>query len=146
MLEASLYMIHAMIVHEMATWETARAKQRRRRHTRSRRRRAHVGHGVRIVVQDGWLPLAAAALHQLQRVLPELQKLLACDGLKARTARTFAAPLRAGVSSTSGPARSQAEAASAEARARGVPPPCAAAAWQERLQRHGACARYRLAA
>ncbi len=31
--------------------------------------------------------------------------------LEARTARTFAAPLRAGVSLNSGPARSQAEAA-----------------------------------
>ncbi len=52
----------------------------------------------RIVVQGGWRARAAAALHQLQRALPELQQLLAGHGLKARTARTFAAPLRAGVS------------------------------------------------
>ncbi len=35
------------------------------------------------------------------------QRTEAAQRLKARTARTFAAPLRAGVSSTSGPARSQ---------------------------------------
>ncbi len=72
MLEASLYMIHAMIVHEMATWETPGAKEDRRRPTCSRRRRPRVCHGVSIVSQ-GWLARAAAALHQLQRVLPELQ-------------------------------------------------------------------------
>ncbi len=104
-------MIHAIIVHEMVTWETAGAKEDQRRPTRSRSRRAHVGHGVRIVVQGGRLARAAAALHQLQRILPELLQLLAGHGREARTARTFAAPLRAGVSSTSGPARSQAEAA-----------------------------------
>ncbi len=49
------------------------------------------------------------------------QRTEAAQRLKARAVRTFAAPLRAGVSSTSGPARSQAAAASAEARARGVP-------------------------
>ncbi len=47
---------------------------RQRRPMRSRRRRSYVGHGVRIVVQGGWLPLAAAALHQLQQ-------LLACPGV-----------------------------------------------------------------
>ncbi len=56
------------------------------------------------------------------------QRTEAAQWLEARTARTFEAPLRAGVSSNSGPARSQAEAASAEARARGVPRPCAAIA------------------
>ncbi len=40
-----------------------------------------VGHGVRIVVQDGCRAQAAAALHQLQRVLPELLQLLACHGV-----------------------------------------------------------------
>ncbi len=50
------------------------------------------------------------------------QRTEASQRLEARTARTFAAPLRAGVSSNKCPARSQAEAASAEARARGVPP------------------------
>ncbi len=49
------------------------------------------------------------------------QRTEAAQRLEARTARTFEAPLRAGVSSNNGPARSQAEAASAEARARGVP-------------------------
>ncbi len=39
-----------------------------------------VGHGVRIVVQGGWLARAAAALHQLQRGLPELHQLLAGHG------------------------------------------------------------------
>ncbi len=39
------------------------------------------------------------------------QRTEAAQRLEARTARTFAAPLRAGVSSNSGPARSQAEAA-----------------------------------
>ncbi len=74
-------MIHAIIVHEMVTWETAGAKEDQRRPTRSRSRRAHVGHGVRIVVQGGRLARAAAALHQLQRVLPELQQLLASHGV-----------------------------------------------------------------
>ncbi len=73
-------MINWIIVHSMAAWETAGAKEDQRRPTRSRRRRAHVGHGVRIVVQDGCRARAAAALHQLQRVLPELHQLLACDG------------------------------------------------------------------
>ncbi len=86
MLEASLYMIHAIIVHEMATWETAGAKEDRRRPTRSRRRRPHVGHGAHIACQDGWLPRAAAALHQLQRVLPELQLLVARGGRRASPA------------------------------------------------------------
>ncbi len=49
--------------------------------TRSRRQRPHVGHGVRIVVQGGLLVRAAAALHQLQRGLPELQLLLAGHGV-----------------------------------------------------------------
>ncbi len=48
-----------------------RAEQRRRRSTRSRRRRPRVGHGVRIACLDGRLAQAAAALHQLQRGLPE---------------------------------------------------------------------------
>ncbi len=39
------------------------------------------------------------------------QRTEAAQRLEARTPRTFAAPLRAGVSSTNGPARSQAEAA-----------------------------------
>ncbi len=65
----------------MATWETAGAKEDRRRPTRSRRRRPRVGHGVRIVVQGGWLARAAAALHQLQRVLPEMQLRLADPGV-----------------------------------------------------------------
>ena len=56
------------------------AEQRRRRPTRSRRRRAHVGHGVRITDLDCMLAQAAAALHQLQRGLPELQLLLAGPG------------------------------------------------------------------
>ncbi len=55
----------------------------------------------------------------------------AAQRLEARTARTFEAPLRAGVSSNNCPARSQAAAASAEARARGVPQQCAAAARRE---------------
>ncbi len=80
MLEASLYIIHAMIVHEMATWETAGAKEDRRRPTRSRSRRPRGSHGARIACLDGLLALAAAALHQLQRGLPELQQLLACYG------------------------------------------------------------------
>ncbi len=104
MLEASLSMIHAMIVHAMAPWETSTrvplplssqpqhgektrhcvravpVSQRRRRPTRSRRRRAHGSQGVSIVSQ-GWLPRAAAALHQLQRVLPELHQLLAGHGV-----------------------------------------------------------------
>ncbi len=80
MLEASLYLIHAIIVHEMATWEPAGAKEDRRRPTCSRRRRAHVGHDARIACLDGWRARAAAALHQLQRVLPELQQLLAGHG------------------------------------------------------------------
>ncbi len=91
MLEASLYMIHAMIVHEMATWETAGAKEDRRRAMRSRRRRAHVGHGARIACQDGWLARAAAALHQLQRVLPELHQLLAGHG-RERPPRSLPLP------------------------------------------------------
>ncbi len=74
-------MIHAIIVHEMAPWETAGAKEDRRRPTRSRSRRAHVGHGAGIANLDGRLPRAAAALHQLQRVLPELQLLLAGHGV-----------------------------------------------------------------
>ncbi len=45
---------------------------------RSQRRRHRVGHGARIVCLDGRLARAAAALHELQRVLPELQLLLAC--------------------------------------------------------------------
>ncbi len=73
-------LIHAMIVHEMATWETAGAEQDRRRPTRSRSRRPRVSHSVRIVVQGGWLARAAAALHQLQRILPELHQLLAGHG------------------------------------------------------------------
>ncbi len=81
MLEASLSMIHAMIVHAMATWEIPVAKEDRRRPTRSRRRRPHVGHGVRIAGLSGVLARAAAALHQLQRGLPELQQLLACPGV-----------------------------------------------------------------
>ncbi len=48
-----LILIHAIIVHEMATWETAGAKEDRRRPTRSRSRRPHVGHGVRIACLDG---------------------------------------------------------------------------------------------
>ncbi len=51
------------------------------------------------------------------------QRTEAACGLEARTARTFEAPLRAGVSSTNCPARSQAEAASAGVRARGVQRP-----------------------
>ncbi len=43
--------------------------------------------------------------------------------LEARTARTFAAPLRAGVSSNNCPARSRRKPPWAEARARGVPLP-----------------------
>ncbi len=81
MLEASLYMIHAMIVHSMATWETPGAKEDRRRPTCSRRRRAHVGHGARIADLDCRRARAAAALHQLQRVLPELQQLLVGPGV-----------------------------------------------------------------
>ena len=54
---------------------------RLRRPMRSRRRRPHGGHVVSITGQGGWLPLAAAALHQLQRGLPELQQLLACPGV-----------------------------------------------------------------
>ncbi len=53
---------------------------RRRRPMRSRRRRSYVGHGVRIVVQGSRQSHAAAALHQLQRVLPELHQLLAGYG------------------------------------------------------------------
>ncbi len=64
----------------MATWETAGANEYRRRPTRSRRRRPRVDHGISIVSQ-GWLALAAAALHQLQRALPELQQLLAGHGV-----------------------------------------------------------------
>ncbi len=45
--------------------------------TRSRRRRAYVGHGARIACLGCRLAHAAAALHQLQRILPELQQLLA---------------------------------------------------------------------
>ncbi len=71
-------MIHAIIVHEMATWETTGAKEVRRRPTRSRRQRAHVGHGARIAVQGG--RLALAAFYQLQRILPELQQLLTGHG------------------------------------------------------------------
>ncbi len=114
-------MIHAIIVHEMATWEPAGAKEDRRRPTRSRRRCAHVGHGACIAGLDGWLARAAAALHQLQRVLPELHQLLAGHRREARTARTFAAPLRAGVSSNKCPACSRRKPPAAEARARGVP-------------------------
>ncbi len=51
------------------------------------------------------------------------QRTEAAQRLEARTARTFAAPLRAGVSSNSGPARSRRKPPWAEARARGVPPP-----------------------
>ncbi len=75
-----MYMIHAIIVHSMATWETSGAKEDRRRPTRSRRRRAHVSHGACIICLDGRLPQAAAALHQLQRILPELHQLLAGHG------------------------------------------------------------------
>ncbi len=75
-----LILIHAIIVHEMATWETAVAEQDRRRPTRSRSRRPRGSHGTRIACLDGWLPQAAAALHQLQRALPELQQLLAGPG------------------------------------------------------------------
>ncbi len=84
-------MIHALIVHEMATWETAGAEQDRRWPTRSRSRRPRVGHGVRIACLDGWLPRAAAALHQLQRVLPELQQLLAGHG-RERPPRSLPLP------------------------------------------------------
>ncbi len=72
-------MIHALIVHEMATWEITGAEQSRRRPTRSRRRRPRVCHGVSIGSQ-GWLARAAAALHQLQRGLSELHQLLARGG------------------------------------------------------------------
>ncbi len=67
------------------------------------------------------------------------QRTEAAQRLEARTARTFAAPLRAGVSLNSGPARSRRKPPAAGARARGVPRPCAAAAWRESLQRHAAC-------
>ncbi len=77
MLGISLYMIHAMIVHSMATWETPGAEQDRRRPTRSQSRRSRVCHCARIACLDGWLARAAAALHQLQRGLPELHQLLA---------------------------------------------------------------------
>ncbi len=80
MLEASLYMIHAMIVHAMATWETAGAKEDRRRPMRLRSRRPRVGHGVRIAGLNCMRARAAAALHQLQRGLPELLQLLAGHG------------------------------------------------------------------
>ncbi len=74
-------LIHAIIVHAMVTWETAGAEQDRRLPTRSCRRRPHVGHGARIACLDGRLLRAAAALHQLQRGLPELQQLLAGHGV-----------------------------------------------------------------
>ncbi len=85
-----------MIVHAMATWETPGAKEDMRRPTRSRSRRPRVCHGTRITCLDCLLPLAAAALHQLQRVLPELL-LLAGHEREARTTRTFAAPPFEGV-------------------------------------------------
>ncbi len=47
---------------------------------RSRSRRPRGSHGARITCLDGLLARAAAALHQLQRVLPELQQLLAGHG------------------------------------------------------------------
>ncbi len=56
------------------------------------------------------------------------QRTEAAQRLEASTARTFAAPLRAGVSSNNCPARSQRKPPWAEVRARGVPPPCATAA------------------
>ncbi len=69
------------------------------------------------------------------------QRTEAACGLEARTARTFAAPLRAGVSLNSGPARSQAESASAGARARGVPRPLSSQPphGESATQRHAAC-------
>ena len=91
MLEASLSMIHAMIVHEMATWETPGAKEDRRRPTRSRSRRPRAGHSVRIACLGCRLARAAAALHQLQRVLPELQQLLAGHG-RERPPRSLPLP------------------------------------------------------
>ncbi len=51
------------------------------------------------------------------------QRTEAAQRLEARTARTFEAPLRAGVSSNNGPARSRRKPSSAGARARGVPLP-----------------------
>ncbi len=63
---------------------------RRRLPTRSRSRRPRVGHGVSIVSQ-GVLPRPAAALHQLQRVLPELQQLLAGHG-RERPPRSLPLP------------------------------------------------------
>ncbi len=79
MLEASLYMIHAMIVHEMATWETPGAKEDLRRPTRSRSQRPRGSHGV-FADLNCMRARAAAALHQLQRGLPELHRLLAGHG------------------------------------------------------------------
>ncbi len=69
------------------------------------------------------------------------QRTEAAQRLEARTARTFAAPLRAGVSSNKCPARSQAEAASAGVRARGVPLPLSLQPQhsESATQRHGAC-------
>ncbi len=69
------------------------------------------------------------------------QRTEAACGLKARTARTFAAPLRAGVSSTNGPARSRRKPPWAEARARGVPLPLFSQPphGESATQRHGAC-------
>ncbi len=48
---------------------------------RSRSRRPRGSHGACIACLDGLLPRAAAPLHQLQRILPELQLLLACHGV-----------------------------------------------------------------
>ncbi len=64
---------------------------RQRRPMRSRRRRSYVGNGVRIVVQGCGLARAAAALHQLQHGLPELQQLLAGHG-RERPPRSLPLP------------------------------------------------------
>ncbi len=56
------------------------------------------------------------------------QRTEAAQRLEARTARTFAAPLRAGVSKTVAPRAAKRKPPAAGVRARGVPQPCAAIA------------------
>ncbi len=73
--------------------------------TRSRRRRAHVCHGVRIADLDCMRTRAAAALHQLQRGLPELQQLLTC-GVREHSSGSWRRwSLGAAASAAAAPAR-----------------------------------------
>ncbi len=69
------------------------------------------------------------------------QRTEAAQRLEARTVRTFAAPLRAGVSSNNCPARSRRKPPWAEARARGVPQLLFSQPQHSECatQRHGAC-------